>query len=76
VMVEVKPQWAEAQTGRKFTGFFLEIFFPEGGEDTAQAKKLYIDDRGVEPDFDRLYVEVSMIVVDEVTETVKVYRKA
>ena len=72
--VLIKPQWAKAHTGRELMGFFLEIFLPEGGEDTARAKKVYIDDREVEPDFDRLYVEARMVVVDEVTEVVKIYR--
>jgi len=73
-MVVVKPHWAEFSTGRKFMAYSLEIFFPGGGEDTAEAKKLYIDDREVEPDFDSLYLEARMVVVDEVTEVVKIYR--
>jgi len=33
--------------------YSLEILFPEGGEDTVEAKKLYIDDKEVGSDFDR-----------------------
>jgi len=72
-MVVVKPHWAEFSTGRRFMAYVLEIIFPEGGESTAEAKKLYIDDKEVEPDFDRLFLEARRVVVYDVTEVVKIY---
>jgi len=48
-----KASLANYSTGRRFLAYSLEILFPEGGEDTVEAKKLYIDDKEVGSDFDR-----------------------
>jgi hypothetical protein len=73
VNVEIKTLWLEFSTGRKFKGFFVEIIFSSGAVDTAEAEKLYIDDKEIEPNFDRLYLEARMVKVDETAEVVKIY---
>jgi hypothetical protein len=73
VNIQVKTLWAEFSTGRHFKSFLVEIVFPSGAVDTADAKELYIDDRKVEPSFDRLYLEARMVKVDETAEVVKIY---
>jgi hypothetical protein len=73
VNVLIKTHWAEFSTGRRFMSFIVEIIFSSGGVDTAEAKELYIDDRKVEPSFDRLYLEAKMVKVNETAEVVKIY---
>ena len=71
--VLIKTQWSEFSTGRKFKSFLVEIVFPSGGVDTAEPKELYIDDKKVDPDFDRLYLLARRIEVYELTEVMKIY---
>ncbi|MEM0060994.1 MULTISPECIES: hypothetical protein [Thermoprotei] len=71
--VQIKTQWSEFSTGRKFDKFLVEIIFCSGAVDTAEPKELYIDDKKVEPDFDALYLEVRRVEVYEITEVVKIY---
>jgi hypothetical protein len=74
VNVAIKTQWSDFSTGRKFKGFLVEIIFVSGAVDTAEPRELYIDDKKVEPDFDSLYLDAKMIVVDVAGETIKIYR--
>ena len=73
--VSIKTTWVKTQTGPQFKGYFVEIVFQGGSVATADAQKLYIDDKPAEPDFDYLYVEAKKIVVSEVAETVWIYTR-
>ncbi len=71
--VQIKTIWANVSTGRKFMNYLVEIVFTSGAVDTAEAEKLYIDDKEIEPNFDSLYLMARGVMVNETTRVVKIY---
>lgn len=72
--ISIMTVWVKGETGRQFKGFSVAIIFSNGAVGPIDAKNLYIDDKGVEPDFDYLYVEARMVKVDDRAKIVRIYR--